>query len=69
MNGVKVEADLVRYVQHSHIWYDGWLIFIRIFGEKKIGFGAVSFLTQLHQRLLGINGKHKEHHTKSVEIN
>ncbi len=40
-----------------YIWDEEDHIFIRIFGEKKIGFGATLFLSQLHQRLMQTKAK------------
>ncbi len=44
-------------MNQCEIWYNKGLIFIRIFGEKKIEFGGGSFLAYLHQGLFETHGK------------
>ena len=46
------------------IWDEEDPIFIRIFGEKKIGFGATLFLAQLHQHLKGKIGNYTENRSE-----
>ncbi len=44
-------------MNQCEIWYDKGLIFIRIFGGKKIEFRGGSFLAYLQQGLLETQGK------------